>query len=183
MARPANNKTAVAVFGGGCFWCAEAVFAQLRGVVSVAPGYAGGSMSAPTYKEVCSGRAGHAEVIKIEFNPDKISYADLLAVFFVTHDPTTLNRQGNDVGSQYRSVIFYSDERQKKEAQDFIAKLRRAGVKAATELKPLARFYEAEEEHRDYYAKNPGAAYCQIVINPKLEKLKQGFRDLLKEGG
>lgn len=170
----------IAVFGGGCFWCTEAVFSELRGVISVMPGYAGGEAKNPTYDEVCGGKTGHAEVVKIEFNPEKISYNNLLNVFFATHDPTTLNRQGADVGTQYRSVIFYTTDKQKKEAGTFIAKLNESGLKVVTELKPLEDFYEAEEYHRDYYAKNRPEPYCQIVINPKLEKLKTEFQKLLK---
>lgn len=175
-----ENKTEIAIFGGGCFWCTEAVFQDLKGVISVMPGYAGGTMPNPTYEAVCSGNTGHAEVLKVEFDPKQISYNDLLTVFFATHDPTTPNRQGNDIGTQYRSIIIYTTPEQKSEAEQFIAELNKEGEKVVTELKPLDRFYEAEEYHRDYYKKNPDRAYCQIVINPKLEKLKEKFDKLLK---
>lgn len=177
----------IAVFGGGCFWCTEATFQMLRGVISVMPGYAGGfdkltasgSPIPPTYESVCSGKTGHAEVSKIEFDPEKISYNDLLTVFFAVHDPTTLNRQGNDVGNQYRSIILYTNETQKSEAEKFITKLSEDGMKVVTEVKPLEQFYEAESYHHNYFQKNPEKAYCQIVINPKLEKVKKRFGELL----
>jgi len=175
-----KERREIAVFGGGCFWCTEAVFEELRGVTSVMPGYAGGAIRNPTYKEVSAGKTGHAEVIKIEYNPEKISYRDLLTVFFATHDPTTLNRQGPDLGPQYRSIILYTTENQKKEAEMFIAKLNESEPKAVTELKPLEAFYGAEEYHRKYYANNKSAPYCQVVINPKIEKLKAQFHELLK---
>lgn len=188
----------IAVFGGGCFWCTEAVFKMLEGIVSVMPGYAGGPLTgsspegrgssragqAPTYEEVIGGTTGHAEVIKIEFNPKKIRYRDLLTVFFATHDPTTPNRQGADVGTQYRSLILYANEAQKEEAERFIEKINashKAGAPLVTEVKPLGAFYEAEEYHRDYYAKNSGKAYCEVVINPKLEKVQKKFAELLKD--
>lgn len=177
-----DDKTEVVVFGGGCFWCAEAVFKQLKDVVSVISGYAGGSLGrAPTYEEVCSGKTGHAEVIKIEFDPALISFKDLLTVFFATHDPTTLNQQGNDVGAQYRSIILYTSPEQEKEAHDFIVELNREGQKIVTEVKPLEEFYGAESYHKDFYAKNPNQPYCQVVISPKLEKLKEKFYQLLKK--
>ena len=170
------------VFGGGCFWCAEAVFQRLKGVIAVMPGYAGGHKENPTYEEVCSGSTGHAEVVKIEYNPAIISYEDLLTVFFAIHDPTTQNRQGNDIGPQYRSIIFYTSEKQKKEANSFIEELDKSDKNLAqvvTEVKPLDKFYQAEENHRDYYNKNSGKPYCQIVINPKLKILKEKFARLL----
>lgn len=177
-----NNK--VAVFGGGCFWCTEAVFKMLRGVVAVAPGYAGGHLENPTYEDVSSGNSGHVEVIRIEYDPSKIAFKDLMTVFFGSHDPTTIDRQGNDVGTQYRSIIFYTTPAQRKEAEDFIQELNdsnTAGDPIVTSVEPLEKFYDAEEYHKDYYARNQGAAYCQIVINPKLEKVQQKFADLLKE--
>lgn len=174
------QQTEIAVFGGGCFWCTEAVFQNLRGVISVVPGYAGGQAPNPTYDEVCSGRTGHAEVIRIEYDPEKISYKDLLTVFFATHDPTTLNRQGDDVGTQYRSVILYTSPFQEKVARQFINELNKEGRLVVTELKPLEKFYEAEEYHRNYYLKNPDKAYCQLVVNPKLEMLQKDFERLLK---
>ena len=154
---------AIAVFGGGCFWCTEAVFKMLEGVESVSPGY-----------------ADDAEVIKIEYDPAKISYGDLLTVFFATHDPTTINRQGNDVGTQYRSIILYTDGEQKSEAESFVSELKKS-LNIVTELKPLDELYEAENYHKDYYAKNQDKPYCQLVINPKLEKVQQKFAELLKK--
>jgi len=178
-----DPKSAVAVFGGGCFWCTEAVFDELRGVKSVVSGYAGGSTKNPNYEEVCGGRTGHAEVIKIEFDPDEIAFKDLLTVFFATHDPTTLNRQGNDVGTQYRSAIFYANEEQKREAEAFIKELNDSksfGKPVVTTLEPLGEFYEAEDYHQKYYANNPYQPYCQYMIPPKLNKLHKQFGALLK---
>ncbi len=173
-----------AVFGGGCFWCTEAVFKMLRGIRSVMPGYAGGATENPTYEDVCSGRFGHAEVIRAEYDPSEISYRDLLTVFFGSHDPTTLNRQGADVGEQYRSVIFYTTEEQRREAEKMIREInesRSDGDPAVTQIQPLEKFYPAEDYHRDYYEKNKTAGYCQVVINPKLEKVQKRFANLLKE--
>ncbi len=176
-----------AVFGGGCFWCTEAVFKMLRGVISVMPGYAGGHPSAdgqsPSYEDVCSGTTGHAEVIKIEFDPTKVSFNNLLTVFFATHDSTTLNRQGADVGTQYRSIILYTNEEQKKEAEQFIHEIDTShseGGSVVTEIKPLDKFYPAEAYHLDYYRKNPQNPYCQVIINPKLQKVQEKFAALLK---
>jgi len=169
------------VFAGGCFWCTEAVFRELQGVVSVMPGYAGGNTKDPTYEEVCSGTTGHAEVIEIGYNSSVISLHDLLTVFFATHNPTTLNRQGNDVGTQYRSAIFYNTEKQREEAELFIKDLDMEGEKVVTELKPLGDFYPAEDYHREYYRKNSDAPYCQIIINPKLKKLRDHFKELLNK--
>ena len=171
----------VAVFGGGCFWCADAVFRQLKGVMKVVAGYAGGETKNPTYERICAGNTGHAEVIKVVFNPALVSYEDLLTVFFATHDATTVNRQGNDVGTQYRSIILYADDAQKAAAEAFIAKLDADGTtgKIVTELKPLGDFYDAEDYHQDYYASNKDMPYCQIMINPKLELLKKKFDALL----
>lgn len=177
-----EQKREVAVFGGGCFWCTEAVFDELRGVISVMPGYAGGSVKNPTYEQVCGGRTGHAEVIRIEFDPGQIGYKDLLTVFFATHDPTTLNHQGNDVGTQYRSIILYASEEQKREAERFIKELNDSaayGKPVVTEVKPLGEFYDAEEYHRKYYANNAYQPYCQYIISPKLHKLHKQFTDLL----
>jgi methionine-S-sulfoxide reductase len=182
MSDSQDNKKEVAVFGGGCFWCTEAVFEDLKGVNTVMPGYAGGKTENPTYEQVCGGVTGHAEVIRIEFDPAKIAYTDLLTVFFATHNPTTPNQQGEDVGTQYRSAVFYTTEAQKREAEEFIAKLNEGdGPKAMTEVSPLTAFYEAEEYHRKYYQNNSSAPYCQVVINPKLEKVKEKFHQLLKE--
>jgi peptide-methionine (S)-S-oxide reductase len=181
-----DPKSAVAVFGGGCFWCTEAVFDELRGVKSVVSGYAGGSTKNPTYEKVCGGGTGHAEVIKIEFDPTEIAFKDLLTVFFATHDPTTLNRQGNDVGTQYRSAIFYANEEQKREAEAFIKELNDSkvfGNPVVTTLEPLGEFYEAEDYHQKYYANNPYQPYCQYMIPPKLNKLHKQFSALLKSHG
>ncbi|MDP2587499.1 MAG: peptide-methionine (S)-S-oxide reductase MsrA [bacterium] len=169
-----------AVFGGGCFWCTEALFASLRGVHEVVPGYAGGQTANPSYDAVCSGATGHAEVIRVTFDPSQIAYTDLLTVFFGTHDATTKDRQGNDVGAQYRSIILYDSEEQKAQANKKISDLTLQGVKIVTEVKPLKEFYPAEEDHRGYYQKNTEQPYCQMVINPKLEKLKTQFNALLK---
>ena len=174
----------IAVFGNGCFWCTEAIFQKLIGVVSVAPGYSGGSKPEPSYEEVCGGATGHAEVIKIEYDPEQVEYKVLLEVFFSTHDPTTLNRQGNDVGDQYRSAIFYSSEEQKKAAEEFIAQLTAEKVynsKIVTQIKPLEKFYGAEDYHRNYFERNKDKPYCQVIINPKLQKFKQHYAKLMKE--
>lgn len=177
------TKKDTAVFANGCFWCTEAVFKSLKGVISVAPGYTGGSTDKPTYDQVLTGTTGHAEAIKIVFDPAKISFDDLLVVFFNTHDPTTLNRQGNDVGTQYRSAIFFGNEEQKAKAEALIQELnqKHAYDKAiVTEVKPLQKFYEAEDYHHDYYDKHGADPYCQIVIAPKLEKFQKRFAELLK---
>lgn len=178
-----NSHNETVVFGGGCFWCTEAVFKMLRGVNQVEPGYAGGQSSHPTYEAVCEGGTGHAEVIKIDYDPSQIAFRDLLTVFFASHDPTTLNRQGNDIGTQYRSIILYTTEGQKTEAEKFIAELNNShpdGAPITTELKPLVQFFPAEDYHHDYYAQNQRQGYCQIVINPKLEKVQKQFAELLK---
>ena len=178
-----NEQRQIAVFGGGCFWCTEAVFDQLRGVVSVESGYTGGDVKNPTYEQVCAGATGHAEAIRIEFDPDKATFRDLMTVFFATHDPTTLNRQGNDIGTQYRSAIFYTDEGQKREAENFIKELEQAGSftkPIVTSLEPFSEFYKAEAYHQKYYANNPYQPYCQVMIPPKLNKLQKQFRELLK---
>lgn len=175
--------TKIAVFGGGCFWCTEAVFKMLKGVSSVLPGYAGGDMDAPSYEDVSSGKTGHAEVVRLEYDPSQIRYEDLLTVFFGSHDPTTMNRQGADVGTQYRSVIFSTDDEQKKAAEDFIAELNASNEKGnpiVTTVEPLGKFYEAEDYHHNYYANNEDKPYCQMVINPKLDKVKKKFGELLK---
>lgn len=173
----------IVVFGGGCFWCTEAVFKLLKGVVSVEPGYAGGQKENPTYEEVVSHTSDHAEVVKIAFNPEKISFTELLTVFFATHNPTTLNRQGGDVGPQYRSMILYTTEAQKNAAKDFIEKLNGSSPKGkivVTEVRHLGAFFPAEKEHVDYYKNHPEARYCQVAINPKLEKVQRKFAKLLK---
>ena len=170
-----NGKNDMAVFGGGCFWCTEAVFDELRGVQSVVSGYTGGAAKNPTYEQVCSGSTGHAEVIKIEFDPSQISFRDLMTVFFATHDPTTLNRQGNDAGTQYRSAILYANEQQKQEAAAFIKELDDAKTfknPIVTTLEPLKDFYPAEDYHQKFYANNPSQGYCQYMIPPKITKLQ-----------
>lgn len=175
-------KIEIAIFGGGCFWCTEAVYQELEGVISVLPGYAGGHTPNPSYEAVCTGQTGHAEAIQVEFDPEKISYKTLLTVFFGTHDPTTLNRQGNDTGTQYRSIILTTSPEQKTTAEAFI---KEAQVDLEdpimTEIKLLETFYEAEDTHKNYYARNVLQPYCQFVINPKLAKLKEKFRELLKK--
>ncbi|MEQ1561260.1 MAG: peptide-methionine (S)-S-oxide reductase MsrA [Nitrospira sp.] len=178
-----QNKE-IAVFGGGCFWCTEAVFKMLKGVSSVLPGYSGGTTVNPTYDDVSSGRTGHAECTQVEFDPEEISYKDLLTVFFGSHDPTTLNRQGADVGTQYRSVIFYTTDEQKQIAEDFIRELNEStslGKPIVTEVTPLDKFYVAENYHKDYYERNKDAAYCELIINPKLEKVVKNFGELLND--
>jgi peptide-methionine (S)-S-oxide reductase len=181
--KKAVNGHAIAVFGGGCFWCTEAVFKMLRGVVAVAPGYAGGSVPDPTYEQVSGGQTGHAEVIRIDYDPEIVSYRDLLTVFFASHDPTTLNRQGNDVGTQYRSIVLFTDEDQRSVAEAMISEINAAATEGApvvTQVEPLKRFYPAEDYHRDYYANNRWAPYCLAVINPKLKKVKKQFAELLE---
>ncbi|MGD0328292.1 MAG: peptide-methionine (S)-S-oxide reductase MsrA [Minisyncoccia bacterium] len=175
--------TEVAVFGGGCFWCTEAIFKMLKGVVSVMPGYAGGTKTNPTYAEVSSGETGHAEVTRIEYDPAQISFRTLLTVFFATHDPTTPNRQGNDVGTQYRSIILYTTSAQKEEAEAFVREVNESsteGNPVVTEVKPFTEFYEAENYHRDYFARNPNKTYCELVISPKVQKVQEEFAELLK---
>lgn len=167
-----------AIFGGGCFWCTESVFLHLKGVQQVESGYAGGLRENPTYEQICSGATGHAEVIRIDFDETQLNYSQLLDVFFATHDPTTLNRQGNDIGTQYRSVIFYLDEQQQTQAQNKVNDLKAQGIQIVTELSPAPVFYTAEEYHQNFYARNPTQAYCNFSIPPKLEKLKTKFPEL-----
>jgi peptide-methionine (S)-S-oxide reductase len=172
-----------ATLGGGCFWCLDAVFRQLRGVERVESGYAGGRRQHPSYEQVCSGATGHAEVVQVDFDPAVVGYRDLLDVFFTIHDPTTPNRQGADVGTQYRSVIFWHDERQRAEAEEVIAALGRSGVYDApivTELAPLPAFYPAEAYHQDYYAANPAQPYCSVVVAPKVAKVRQKYLERLR---
>ncbi len=174
----------LATFGNGCFWCTEAIFEQLEGVYKVESGYAGGTVENPTYKAVCTGLTGHAEVIRLSYDPKKISYRELLDVFFNTHDPTTLNRQGADVGTQYRSAIFYHNEEQKAAAEKMIADLEKAEVfdnKIVTEVTEINNYYVAENYHQDYYNNNKNAGYCRAVINPKLEKFIKQYKDKLKK--
>jgi len=178
-----NNKIDTATLGGGCFWCLEAVYKELRGVRSVESGYAGGNVSNPTYKQVCTGTTGHAEVVQVQFDPTMITYRDLLNVFFTIHDPTTLNRQGADVGTQYRSVIFFHKEMQKKVAESTIAELEKANLwpnPIVTEISPIENFYVAEDYHQDYYQNNSSQPYCQAVIAPKIAKFRKKFIDHLK---
>jgi peptide-methionine (S)-S-oxide reductase len=173
----------IAVLGGGCFWCLEAVFKDLRGVNAVTSGYAGGRVANPTYKAVCGGGTGHAEVVRVKFDPEQLSYEDLLRVFFAIHDPTTLNRQGNDVGTQYRSIILTTSDAQKTSAEAVIKEIAAAGIwsgKIVTQVEPLTAFYEAEEEHHDYFARNPYAGYCQVVVAPKVSKFRKQFTEKLK---
>ena len=169
-----------ALFGGGCFWCTEAVFLQLQGVQKVVSGYAGGQNPNPTYEQVCGGDTNHAEVILIDFDENQITYSQLLEVFFATHDPTTLNRQGNDVGTQYRSVIYYFNDEQKETAQLTIDSLKAEGLNIVTELSPAPTFYPAEEYHQNFFAKNPNQGYCNFAIPPKLNKSQHKFMTLLK---
>jgi peptide-methionine (S)-S-oxide reductase len=174
--------TETAIFGAGCFWCVEAVFQELHGVIKVESGYMGGASSNPTYREVCSGTSGHAEVAKITYDPAVISFDELLEVLWTTHDPTTLNRQGGDKGTQYRSVIFYVNEDQKVRAEKSKAQVATAlwDNPVVTEITPASEFYPAEDYHQDYYANNSNAGYCQVVINPKIEKVRTKFKDKLK---
>ena len=177
-------RVEVATFGSGCFWCSEAVFSELKGVAKVEPGYSGGKTPSPSYEQVCTGTTEHAEVSQVTFNPDLVSYRELLEVFFSTHDPTTPNRQGHDEGSQYRSVIFYRDDKQKRAAQEIIAELTREKAfrnPIVTQLSPFEAFYPAEDYHRDYYRRNPTQPYCQAVISPKLAKFRAHFQSKLKK--
>ena len=176
----------VATLAGGCFWCLEAVFDDLEGVEDVVSGYAGGSVPNPTYKHVCTGETGHAEVVQVTFNADVISYRDLLRVFFTIHDPTTLNRQGADVGTQYRSAIFTHNETQEKVAEEVIAELNDAGIwddPIVTEVVPLEAFYPAEDYHQEYFRRNPNQGYCRVVIAPKVAKFRKQYLDRLKKVG
>jgi len=171
--------TAYAVLAGGCFWCLEALFERIPGVVSVVSGYSGGEIEDPTYEQVCTGDTGHAEAVRIEFDPNRISYNEILSYFWKSHDPTTRNRQGADVGTQYRSVIFYSDEEQREQAGVSMDEIERSGMlrrKIVTELVPLEKFYPAEEYHQHYFERNPGAGYCRIVIRPKVDKIEVELR-------
>lgn len=174
----------VATLGSGCFWCTEAFFLRVKGVESVVSGYSGGKIKSPTYREVCSGLTGHAEVIQVKFDPSIISYAEVLEIFWNTHDPTTLNKQGADEGTQYRSVVFYHNETQKKLAEEYKAQLDQSGIfnrPIVTEISPFTVFYPAEEYHQNYYALNPNQGYCQYVIRPKVEKFNKQYADKLKK--
>jgi len=179
-----QNGLQIATFGSGCFWCTEAIFQQVEGVIKAESGYAGGKVKNPTYKEVCSGLTGHAEVIQITYDPSKVSFEELLEFFWKSHDPTTLNKQGADVGTQYRSAIFYHSEEQKKLAEAYKNKLDASGAfdkPIVTEISPFTEFYKAEDYHQNYYNLNGNAPYCSYVIQPKLEKFKKVFKDKLKE--
>lgn len=185
-----NNRTDLitgkdtATFGAGCFWCVEAIFLQLEGVDSVASGYSGGHVKNPTYRQVCDGTTGHAEVIQVIYDPKVISYADLLQAFWSSHDPTTLNRQGNDIGTQYRSVIYYHSPQQKADAEKYKKELDASGTFAnpiVTEISPFEVFYKAEDYHQDYYNLNEDQPYCQFVIRPKIEKFEKVFKSKLKK--
>lgn len=179
-----NEKLKTATFGSGCFWCTEAIFERVNGVVDVVSGYAGGHVDNPSYEEVCNGTTGHAECTRITYNSEVVSYDELLEIFWKTHDPTTLNRQGNDVGTQYRSVIFYHDDDQKQKAEFYKQKLSEEKIWAdpiVTEIVPLTKFYKAEKYHQDYYENNPYQGYCSFVITPKIEKFEKIFKDKLKK--
>jgi len=176
-------STEIAYLGGGCFWCVEAAIKQLQGVESVRSGYMGGHVANPTYQQVCSGRSGHVEIAEVVFDPRIISYSDLLHVFFTLHDPTTMNRQGNDVGEQYRSVVFYRDEAQKNTAEDVIAELTREKVfkdPIVTAVEPASTFYVAEDYHQDYFATNSMQPYCMFVVAPKVKKIREKYASRLK---
>lgn len=172
-----------ATFGAGCFWCIEAIFNDIEGVEDVHSGYSGGNIKNPAYREVCTGRTGHAEVARITFNDDVVSFDKLLEVFWYVHDPTTLNRQGNDIGDQYRSVVFYHDAEQQKKAELYKKKLEDSGAfkdPIVTQIEPLENFYKADSDHHDYYANNPNQPYCQAIVRPKVEKFKSAFSKILK---
>jgi peptide-methionine (S)-S-oxide reductase len=178
-----NPNLKVATFGAGCFWCVEAVFQELEGVDKVVSGYSGGHVENPTYQQVCTANTGHAEVCQIQYDPEKIGFENLLEVFWKTHDPTTRNRQGNDVGPQYRSVIFYHDAEQKRLAESYKAKLEAAGIWSkpiVTEIVPFTKFWPAEDYHQNYYGNNPAQGYCAFVITPKLDKFRKVFSGNLK---
>ncbi|MCU0427649.1 MAG: peptide-methionine (S)-S-oxide reductase MsrA [Candidatus Kapabacteria bacterium] len=181
---PSAGKTEIATFGSGCFWCTEAIFQRVEGVVKVVSGYEGGTVKNPTYKQVCEGTTGHAECTQITFDPAKVSYDELLKIFWKTHDPTTLNRQGNDVGTQYRSVIFYHNEQQKVLAEKYKKELNASGAwdnPIVTEISATSTFYPAEDYHQNYFNDNPGQGYCAFVIRPKVEKFEAVFKDKLKK--
>ena len=174
----------IIVFGGGCFWCTEAVFKMVDGVQSVVPGYSGGDTKDPTYKQVSLGKTGHAEAVQITFDPSKVRVADLLIIFFGSHDPTTLNKQGADIGTQYRSIIFYTTPEQKIEIEEYIQEINESsllGSPVVTEVAKLDRFYEAENYHKDYFERNKENPYCSVVINPKLKKIQKKYSNLLKQ--
>jgi peptide-methionine (S)-S-oxide reductase len=176
-----SGKTESAVIGGGCFWCVEAQYKMLKGVQKVVSGYAGGTVDNPTYKQVCNGDTGHAEVIRIDYDPDIITFKDIIDLFWLAHDPTTLNRQGNDEGTQYRSTIMYSSEEQKKTAETSMAEAQKEiQGKIVTEIVPLKKFYPAEDYHQDYFANNPYQGYCRVVVSPKVAKFKKKLEEKAK---
>ena len=177
------SRTEVATLGGGCFWCLEAVFDELQGVQGVVSGYSGGTVPAPTYEQVCTGATGHAEVVQVSFDPTVVSFREILEIYFSIHDPTTLNRQGADVGTQYRSVIFYHTPEQKRVAEEVIAQLEEAGIwddPIVTEVESSSAFYEAEDYHQEYFQRNKGQPYCQVVVAPKVAKFRKQHLDKLK---
>ena len=183
MSTNENGREETITLGGGCFWCLEAVFDEMLGVTDVLSGYAGGHVANPTYRQVCAETTGHAEVVQVRFNPAEISLKELLSVFFTIHDPTTLNRQGADVGTQYRSAIFYHNEMQRETAEQLIAELEAANIwenSIVTEVTPLDNFYVAEDYHQNYYVNNPGQGYCRVVVAPKVAKFRQKFNHLQK---
>jgi peptide-methionine (S)-S-oxide reductase len=172
-----------ATLGGGCFWCLEAIYDDLKGIERVESGYAGGNLPNPTYEQVCSGTTGHAEVVQLVFNPNVISYREILQIFFTIHDPTTLNRQGGDVGTQYRSMIFYHDEAQREIAEEVIWEIQAAGLwpdPIVTDLAPIHKFYKAEDYHQEYFANNPNQTYCQVIIAPKVAKFRKMYMEKLE---
>ena len=178
-----GTNSEIATFGGGCFWCTEAVFKELRGVQGVVSGYAGGQVDNPSYQAVCSGTTGHAELVQITFDPEQVSYADLLRVFFATHDPTTKDRQGHDIGSQYRSIVMYHSDQQRDTALAIIDELTRAGiypVPFVTQVVPATKFWPAEAYHQNYFERNPGTGYCAAVVAPKVIKFRKSFADRLR---
>jgi peptide-methionine (S)-S-oxide reductase len=178
------GKTEAVVIGGGCFWCTEAVFLDVKGVTAVESAYAGGHVQNPSYEQICDGDTGHAEVVRVEFDPQQISLRQILSIFFATHDPTTLNRQGNDSGTQYRSVIFYANDAQREEAQSLIGQLTRDqvfGRRIVTEVSPLTNYFVAEKYHQRYYANNPHQGYCMMVVGPKVSKFRKQFASLLRK--
>ncbi|MGE0078188.1 MAG: peptide-methionine (S)-S-oxide reductase MsrA [Bacteroidales bacterium] len=179
-----DKQVEVATLGAGCFWCVEAIFSRLDGVIKVESGYSGGTVKNPSYKEVCTGNTGHAEVVQITFNPSKISYSQILEVYFKTHDPTMLNQQGADIGTQYRSVIFYHSENQRVIAEEIKEKLNSAGIwndPIVTTIEPFVVFFKAEDYHQDYYSNNKNQPYCRMVITPKVEKFEKIFREHIKK--
>jgi peptide-methionine (S)-S-oxide reductase len=177
------SKQEFAVLGGGCFWCTEAIYGRVKGVLSAIPGYAGGETESPTYSEVCSGKTGHAEVVRVEFDPEIITYEEILEIFWHAHDPTTLNRQGNDIGTQYRSIILYADDEQKELAQSSLKTADTSGMFSqpiVTQIEPLGEFYPAEDYHHDYFANNPNQPYCRAIISPKVQHFMRDFSAKLK---